>query len=74
MLKPSKSKTQMLNKKLMLFFCFIFYVVENGARRELNNGVRLQKVLRIPRFRWFMLRCRDFWCSNWLFGVSLNLG
>ncbi len=32
----------------MLFFCFIFYVVENGVRMELDNGMKLQESLRIP--------------------------
>jgi len=34
--------------RINVFFCFIFYVVENGVRRDLDNGMRLQESLRIP--------------------------
>jgi hypothetical protein len=33
----------------MLFFCFIFCKVEDCVKRELNSGVKLQKVSRIPK-------------------------
>ncbi len=30
-------------------FCFIFCVVENGVKRELDNGTRLQEASKIPK-------------------------
>jgi hypothetical protein len=30
-------------------FCFILCVVENSVKRELDNGMRLQEVSKIPR-------------------------
>ncbi len=30
-------------------FCFIFCVVENGVKRELDSGAMLQEVSKIPR-------------------------
>lgn len=51
---------------ISVFFCFIFFVVENGVRRELGSGRRLQELLRIPKFssfgvfKWFMFRIKDF--------------
>lgn len=30
-------------------FLFYFYVVETGARKELDNGARLEDALKIPK-------------------------
>jgi hypothetical protein len=32
-----------------IFFCFFLCVVENDVRKELDNGLRLQEVSKIPR-------------------------
>jgi hypothetical protein len=32
----------------VFFFVSFFCVLENGVRKELDNGMRLQKLLRIP--------------------------
>jgi hypothetical protein len=35
--------------RISVIFCFIFSTVDNGVRRELESGTRLQKLLRIPK-------------------------
>jgi len=41
-------KSKMLGLNVFFFF-FFFCVVENDVRKELDNGLRLQEVSKIPR-------------------------